>query len=58
MNDVSLLYGKNVCAPPGTVGRPGNTTDDVAVDGRIITAEDDFSAREAGRRLGQLLGGN
>ncbi|MCE9603422.1 MAG: DJ-1/PfpI family protein [Planctomycetia bacterium] len=47
-----------VIAPAGSIGVVGNTTDDVLVDGKIITAEDDYSAREAGRRLAQLLIGN
>lgn len=39
----------------GSIGNPRSPADDVVVDGRIITAEDDRSAREAGRKLAELL---
>lgn len=42
-------------SPAGTVGRPGTAADDVLVDGRIITGEDDISAREMGRRIVEVL---
>ncbi len=41
--------------PAGSIGHPGSRADDVLVDGRVITAEDDQSAREAGRQLAKLL---
>ena len=41
--------------PPRSIGNPNSAADDVAVDGKVLTAEDDQSARELGRRLGQLL---
>ena len=41
--------------PPGSIGNPNSRADDVVVDGNIITAEDDQSAREAGRKLAELL---
>jgi len=44
-----------IMSPPGSIGQPGSAHDDVLVDGRIITGEDDPSAREMGRRLVQLL---
>lgn len=37
------------------VGNPATSADDVIVDGRIITAQDNFSAREFGRVIGQRL---
>ncbi len=40
---------------PSELGSPNSTADDVVVDGKIITAADDQSAREAGRRLALLL---
>ena len=43
--------------PAGSIGNPNSATDAVAVDGKILTAEDDKSARELGRRLGALLKG-
>lgn len=42
-------------SPAGTIGRPGTAEDDVLVDGKIVTGEDDISAREMGRRIVQLL---
>ena len=41
--------------PAGSIGNPNSRADDVAIDGKIITAEDDQSAREAGRQLAKLL---
>ncbi|MCA8993279.1 MAG: DJ-1/PfpI family protein [Planctomycetaceae bacterium] len=43
-------------SPPGSIGNPGTNTDDVVVDGKIITGEDDPSAREMGRRIVSVLG--
>lgn len=40
---------------PGSVGQPGTAADDVMVDGKILTGEDDISAREMGRRIVALL---
>lgn len=42
-------------SPAGSIGNPGTNTDDVLVDGKIITGEDDPSARELGRRLAMVL---
>jgi hypothetical protein len=42
-------------SPPGSIGQPGTAADDVMVDGKILTGEDDISAREMGRRLVQLV---
>lgn len=42
-------------SPAGSIGRPGTAEDDVAIDGLIITGEDDISAREMGRRIVQVL---
>lgn len=42
-------------SPAGSIGQPGTPVDDVLVDGKIITGEDDISAREMGRRLVQVL---
>jgi putative intracellular protease/amidase len=44
-----------ILSPAGTIGQPGNAADDVLVDGKIITGEDDISAREMGRRLVEVL---
>jgi putative intracellular protease/amidase len=44
-----------IMSPPGVIGQPGTAADDVMVDGKILTGEDDISAREMGRRLVQLL---
>lgn len=44
-----------VLSPAGAVGDPTTNRDDVLVDGRIITGEDDPSAREMGRKLAALL---
>ena len=42
-------------SPSGSVGQPGNVADDVLVDGKIITGEDDPSAREMGRKIAEVL---
>lgn len=42
-------------SPAGSIGQPGSAVDDVVVDGRIITGEDDISAREMGRRIVEVL---
>lgn len=39
----------------GSVGIAGTSTDDVVVDGKIITAQDNFSAREFGRVIGERI---
>ena len=44
-----------ILSPPGAVGNPRTNTDDVLVDGRIVTGEDDPSAREMGRTLARML---
>ncbi|MEZ6121731.1 MAG: hypothetical protein R3C49_00990 [Planctomycetaceae bacterium] len=44
-----------IMSPPGAVGRPDTNRDDVIVDGKIITGEDDPSAREMGRRIVEVL---
>lgn len=44
-----------VMSPPGSIGRPGTAEDDVSVDGKIVTGEDDISAREMGRTIVRLL---
>lgn len=41
--------------PAGSIGRPNTAEDDVVVDGKIVTGEDDISAREMGRRIVELL---
>lgn len=42
-------------SPAGSIGQAGTPVDDVLVDGKIITGEDDPSAREMGRRIVQVL---
>jgi putative intracellular protease/amidase len=42
-------------SPAGSIGQPGTPADDVLVDGKIITGEDDPSAREMGRRIAEIL---
>jgi putative intracellular protease/amidase len=42
-------------SPAGSIGDPKTAADDVVVDGRIITGEDDPSAREMGRRIVSVL---
>lgn len=44
-----------ILSPPGAIGVPNTNRDDVLVDGKIITGEDDPSAREMGRRIAQVL---
>ncbi len=44
-----------ILSPAGSIGRPGTAEDDVLVDGRIVTGEDDVSAGEMGRRIVELL---
>lgn len=44
-----------VLSPAGAIGRPNTAIDDVIVDGKIITGEDDISAAEMGRRIAQML---
>ncbi|MFO1044229.1 MAG: DJ-1/PfpI family protein [Planctomycetaceae bacterium] len=47
-----------ILSPAGAIGQPGNAADDVLVDGKVITGEDDPSAREMGRRIVQVLQGS
>ncbi len=44
-----------ILSPPGAIGNRNTNTDDVVVDGKIITGEDDPSAREMGRRIAAVL---
>ncbi|MBC8117165.1 MAG: DJ-1/PfpI family protein [Candidatus Saccharimonas sp.] len=44
-----------ILSPAGSIGQPGTAADDVLVDGKIITGEDDPSAREMGRRIVEVL---
>ena len=44
-----------ILSPSGAVGQPGNVADDVVIDGKIITGEDDPSAREMGRKMVKAL---
>jgi len=44
-----------IMSPAGSIGQRGTAIDDVIVDGKIITGEDDISAREMGRRIVQVL---
>lgn len=44
-----------VISPSGSIGQAGNVADDVLVDGKIITGEDDPSAREMGRRIAEMF---
>ena len=39
----------------GSFGQPGNVADDVLVDGKFITGEDDPSAGEMGRKIAEVL---
>lgn len=39
----------------GSIGQPGNVADDVLVDGKFITGEDDPSAGEMGRKIAEVL---
>lgn len=45
-----------ILLPAGSLGQPGTPADDVSIDGKILTGEDDISAREMGRRLVEVLG--
>lgn len=42
-------------SPFQSIGQPNSSADDVIVDGKIITGEDDASAREMGRTLANVL---
>jgi len=42
-------------SPFRSIGNPRSSHDDVMVDGKIITGEDDISSREFGRTLARLL---
>lgn len=42
-------------AAGGSVGRPGTSADDVTVDGKVVTGENDQSAAELGRVVAKLL---
>jgi len=44
-----------IMSPAGAIGNRGTAADDVMVDGKILTGEDDISAREMGRRLVAVL---
>ena len=44
-----------ILSPAGALGDRGTAADDVMVDGKILTGEDDISAREMGRRLVSVL---
>ena len=44
-----------ILSPARSIGRRGTAEDDVLVDGKFITGEDDISAREMGRRIVQVL---
>lgn len=44
-----------VVSPSMSIGNPYTSADDVVVDGRIITAQDNFSARAFGRVIGERL---
>ncbi len=46
-----------ILSPAGAIGDPATDRDDVLVDGRIITGENDPAAREMGRRIVQVLSG-
>ncbi|MFT5093899.1 MAG: putative intracellular protease/amidase [Porticoccaceae bacterium] len=40
---------------PNSVGDPGTAADDIVIDGKIMTGQDDISAREMGRQLAKQL---
>jgi putative intracellular protease/amidase len=40
---------------PNSIGNPSTPADDIVIDGKIITGQDDPSAREMGRQLARLL---
>lgn len=44
-----------VMVAPNSVGNPRTAADDIVVDGKIITGQDDISAREMGRVMVQRL---
>jgi putative intracellular protease/amidase len=44
-----------ILAPPYSIGDLATAADDVVVDGLLITAQNQFSAQEAGRKLAELL---
>lgn len=44
-----------ILSPSGSIGQQGTVADDVLVDGKIITGEDDPSAREMGRVIVKVL---
>lgn len=44
-----------VMVPPNSVGDPSTLVDDVVIDGKILTGQDDPTAREMGRQLARLL---
>lgn len=46
-----------VMVPPNSVGDPSTLTDDVVIDGKVLTGQDDPTAREMGRQLARLLTG-
>ena len=46
-----------ILSPAGAIGVKTTNQDDVLVDGKIITGEDDPAAREMGRRIAQVLSG-
>ncbi|MBI1314871.1 cyclic nucleotide-binding protein [bacterium] len=41
--------------PPNSVGDPRTAADDIVIDGKILTGQDDISAREMGRQLAAAL---
>lgn len=41
--------------PPNSVGNPQTAADDVVIDGKLLTGQDDISAREMGRQLAAAL---
>ena len=41
--------------PPNSVGNPQTAADDIVIDGKILTGQDDISAREMGRQLAAAL---
>lgn len=40
---------------PNSVGNPSTAADDIVIDGKIMTGQDDISAREMGRKLAKQL---
>jgi putative intracellular protease/amidase len=43
---------------PNSVGNPSTAADDIVIDGKIMTGQDDISAREMGRQLAKQLKGS